>query len=516
MGHTYLLDPDLPERAAARLDRAFRGAGWEATDGKSRNLYWDAGPPSAEDFAALRPGQQINHFPGFPAFGHKGHFNRNLAQARGWTSDPRFFRFHPRTFSLPEEYDRWSAMAEAEPDRLWIVKPPREGQGHGISVVRDPEHVPRTGEWVVQEYLDRPHLIRGRKYVLRFWLLVTSLDPLVCYLHDDGVFKQASRRFTKEPDRLSDLQVHLTNPAVHRENTDVAWGSLNSDLHGYRKLLETEDIDPGPVFAEARDALVQSVIACRDQALRESRGATPHLDGCFELLGPDILVDEDLRPWVLELNVFPSLDVSPESDPAATAAVLAAKERMVADMAELLRAEPGSHPMRVGGFRRIWPDVDAHRFAPALPLMRPSDQALACAVCPEVRPEPPELRPLSSVEVLPLGQGIALRAELGEGEGEMRLIALNAVGAAAWLCLADGLGPDEIVDELCGAFPDERRARIQADVWDLLVTWAQLGLLDGVGPNGPDRSRPTNMLDDGPELEPVATSPPTPSTGGAG
>ncbi len=512
MCHTYQLDPDLPERGAARLDRAFRGAGWEPTGGTDWDLFWDAGPPSASAFAALRPGQRINHYPGFPAFGHKGCFHRNLTQARAWTSQPGFFRFHPRTFSIPEEYDRWRALAEAEPGRLWIVKPPREGQGHGISVVRDPDSVPRTGEWVVQEYLDGPHLIRDRKYVLRFWLLITSLDPLVCYLHDDGVLKQASRRFTTDPDRLSDLRIHLTNPAVHRVNTDVAWGSLNSDLNGYREVLHAAGIDPEPIFAETRDALVQSVIACRDQALRESRGATPHLDGCFELLGPDILVDQDLRPWVLELNVFPSLDVSPESDPAAAAVVLAAKDRMAADMAELLKAEPGAHPTRVGGFRRVWPDVDAHRFAPALPLMRPTDRALASAACPEVGSGAPELKPLSTVEVLPLGDGIALRAELENddtlesGEPEMQLIALNAVGAAAWLCLVDGLAPDEMIDELASVFPNERRARIEADLWDLLVTWAQMGLLEGIGPNGADRPRPTEVRDDGPELEPVEAS----------
>jgi hypothetical protein len=79
------------------------------------------------------------------------------------------------------------------------------------------------------------------------------------------------------------------------------------------------------------------------------------------------------------------------------------------------------------------------------------------------------------VQARPLGDGLALEAAVGN---EIRLIALDPVGAASWLCLADSLQPDQIVDELAAAFPTQPRERIEADVWDMLVVWAQMGLLD--------------------------------------
>jgi tubulin polyglutamylase TTLL5 len=474
MAGTYRLDPDLSGRAADRLHGGFGRAGWTPTDDGDWDLFWGQGAPDPDEFGSLRDGQRFNHVPGFAAFGHKGQLHRNLSAAGGWAGCPDFYQFHPRSYSVPEDYDRWRAAAGLEPGKLWIIKPPRGGQGQDISLVSDPEQVPRDGEWVIQEYLDRPHLIDGRKYVLRVWVLVASLDPFACYIHENGVFKMTSTPFTADPRSSDDLTIHLTNPSVQAAHPDVALGSLNSDLHGYRSRLREEGIDDGALFTDIRDAVAQAVIACRGPALEQGRRIGAGLDGCFELLGPDILIDEDLKPWVLELNVFPSLEVSKEAEPEAAAVVRTAKDEMVADVASLLSLGEGAFPPTVGGLQLLWPGPDADRFLPCFPLLRPRDRELASRMCAAISPTEPLLAPSPAVKARPAGEGLSLY----DSESQ-RLYALDRIGAAVWLCIADGLAPSEVVNELTGVFPDEPARRIADDVWDLFSTWAQHGLLTG-------------------------------------
>ena len=94
----------------------------------------------------------------------------------------------PQMFLLPEENELLKEQMEKEKGSLWIVKPPNLARGKGISVVDEFEKVPKTTQPIcVQRYLMQPLLIDGRKFDLRVYVLVTSIDPLRIYVYEEGL-----------------------------------------------------------------------------------------------------------------------------------------------------------------------------------------------------------------------------------------------------------------------------------------------------------------------------------------
>ena len=50
---------------------------------------------------------------------------------------------------------------------------------------------------VVAKYIDNPLLINGHKSDLRLYVLVTSYDPLIIYLYEEGLVRSANQVFCR-------------------------------------------------------------------------------------------------------------------------------------------------------------------------------------------------------------------------------------------------------------------------------------------------------------------------------
>ena len=49
--------------------------------------------------------------------------------------------------------------------------------------------------YLVSEYIQRPHLLDGYKYDLRIYILIPSYDPLRIYIFDDGLARFATEKY---------------------------------------------------------------------------------------------------------------------------------------------------------------------------------------------------------------------------------------------------------------------------------------------------------------------------------
>jgi tubulin polyglutamylase TTLL4 len=72
------------------------------------------------------------------------------------------------------------------------MKPAASSCGRGIKVIGKRTIVNKRAGYVVSKYVHKPHLIRGYKYDLRVYVVVTSFEPLKIYLFKEGLVRLAT------------------------------------------------------------------------------------------------------------------------------------------------------------------------------------------------------------------------------------------------------------------------------------------------------------------------------------
>ncbi|MDX5435384.1 MAG: hypothetical protein LPK20_17655 [Halomonas sp.] len=388
----------LAGKRAAEQDRFFREAleaqGWEEGDERHWDAAWVTGMPEPAQFRNASPRRRINHFPGNAALTVKSRLHESLANLRTRMVDgfgerhPLTTRldFFPRAYVMPHDYHALQQAARDNPTQRWILKPTNASKGKGVRVLRDAGEAPLAPDWLVQEYLDHPHTIRGHKYVLRLYVLIASLAPLRVYLYRQGCAKLASEPW--DPDDADNPYSQLTNPDINALNTRAEVPVEFIDLDRYRAWLREQGHDDAALFARIEELVSLTAIAGVDAMRSRTAGVGADPKGCYELLGLDCLIDDTLKPWILECNLSPSLGTcaAPESGGLIEERI---KGDLVRDLIALTGLADGdaaeaSDPLaeaeaelaRAGGFQRLLPAADPERYRAWLREQGHDDTAL--------------------------------------------------------------------------------------------------------------------------------------------
>ena len=158
--------------------------------------------------------------------------------------------------------------------------------------------VPSGSRWMVQQYLSNPDVIEARKYVLRLYVLITSIAPLQLYIYREGLVKLASEPYSL--DNLDNPFAHLTNPDINATNEKAEAPVVFYSLEYYRQLLEKRGQDADKLFHQIHDLVTLTVIASREKFRARIERANVNQHACYELLGLDlslIHISEPTRPY---------------------------------------------------------------------------------------------------------------------------------------------------------------------------------------------------------------------------
>ncbi|XP_068185774.1 tubulin monoglutamylase TTLL4 isoform X2 [Antennarius striatus] len=286
-------------------------------------------------FRTLREHQKLNHFPGTFQIGRKDRLWRNLSKMQVRFGKQEF-SFFPRTFILPQDIKLLRKVWEDSNTRQkWIIKPPASARGIGIQVIHKWSQMPRKRPLLVQKYLHKPYLISGNKFDLRIYVYVTSYDPLRIYIFSDGLVRFASCKYSSSKKTLSNKFMHLTNYSVNKKNSEYQTNSDDKACQGHKwalkalwQYLGAQGVNTALIWQKIKDIVIKTVIASEPYVnnLLKINVRTPH--SCHELFGFDIMLDENLKPWILEVNISPSLHSS-------TALDVSIKGQMIRDLLNL-------------------------------------------------------------------------------------------------------------------------------------------------------------------------------------
>uniref|UniRef100_A0A1X7VFQ0 Tubulin--tyrosine ligase-like protein 5 n=1 Tax=Amphimedon queenslandica TaxID=400682 RepID=A0A1X7VFQ0_AMPQE len=276
------------------------------------NILWTWTHPNLSVVRNLKWFQRINHFLRSEQITHKDYLCMNvqrMQKSKGFKN----FNIIPQTFVLPSEMPYFKETFRK--GSVWIVKPCHSSRGRRIYLINNPSQICSVEPVVVSRYIDNPLCINGFKFDLRLYVAVTSYDPIRIYLYSEGLGRFAAEPYSKEEENLTNLYMHLTNYSINKTHPDFIMSqSEEVENHGNKwslsailNHLRRKGYNIQELMMSIEDAVIKTIISGEVPIASASRHFQPYKANCFELFGFDILIDESLKPWILEVNLSPSL-----------------------------------------------------------------------------------------------------------------------------------------------------------------------------------------------------------------
>ncbi len=100
---------------------------------------------------------------------------------------------------LPNEFNKFAETFQNEAthdqEQIWICKPTDLSRGRGITLVNDVMQLKYDQQSVIQRYIRNPLLIRGVKWDIRIYVLISQMRPMKLFLYKEGIVRFSSDRY---------------------------------------------------------------------------------------------------------------------------------------------------------------------------------------------------------------------------------------------------------------------------------------------------------------------------------
>ena len=205
----------------------------------------------------------------------------------------------PETYLIDDE--NWPLVLnnlDTSQKQVWILKPSKLNNGQHIKIFQNLDAIERHfisanrmgGEHVLQRYIHDAHLLKGHKYSIRMFVVVTN-DRGV-YLYPHGYMNVSLTPYDLRD--FNDLNKHLTNEHLNDDHTNVV-------------QIPTQRLDIFHLFYAQIKNMLRKVFDALQKKEPQAFIVTKRSN--LAIFGFDFMVNEALRVWLLEANHGPCFPV---------------------------------------------------------------------------------------------------------------------------------------------------------------------------------------------------------------
>ena len=288
------------------------------------------------DYDEFRDSEQVvNHIPNIGCLttkiglveslrAYERHLTRADRKPHGNVPDLKMGDFFNETYKLNNKTE-FAAFREAyKPGETWICKPNGLNQGIGIFLIRSLQELEsKLNEFnskkaspykqrshnydrMIQRYIERPLLLDNRKIDIRTYMLIASTAPFVVLYHP-GYVRLCIDEYKLEDNNLIS---HLNNqymqkkdPRYKKMKEDTVWSYEQANNYVNEHFMVAKGIEEDWWYKVFERQVKRIMLHC----FQAVKCTLKSRIGTFDLLGFDFMIDENMKVYLIEINVNPAL-----------------------------------------------------------------------------------------------------------------------------------------------------------------------------------------------------------------
>lgn len=276
---------------------------------------------------------------------NKIEFNQHLANKKGlfkslknyYTAlNKNVFDYVPLTFHIKNGHNDLELInlesefksieiekSKTRMQNLWIIKPgENSNRGQGISLASTLEQIKdlisekidplslKSRTYIIQKYIEKPFLIHKRKFDIRCYSMITSINGIIQgYSYFDGYLRTTSIEYSTKD--ISNSLIHLTNDAIQKYSEEYGKFEDGNKLSykDFQRYLDFHCSEKKVNFVRDTVPIIKGLIKDTIEAVYLKIDPKRRLN-CMEIFGYDFMLDSNLKPWLIEVNTNPCLELS--------------------------------------------------------------------------------------------------------------------------------------------------------------------------------------------------------------